>query len=64
VVRGFGAFHSEFPAPATLSEQSALLLAHAHGARAASAALEAGFPWLGTSAEGRLAGRPDTATTA
>jgi sugar/nucleoside kinase (ribokinase family) len=54
VVRGFGAFHSGFPAPATLTEQAALLLRDAQGARAASAVLEAGFRWLGASPDGPL----------
>jgi sugar/nucleoside kinase (ribokinase family) len=54
VVRGFGAFHSGFPTPATLTEQAALLLRDAQGARAASAVLEAGFRWLGASPDGRL----------
>jgi ribokinase len=46
VVRGFGAFHSEFPTPETLAAQSALVLAHAPGTDAGTRLLKAGFPWL------------------
>ena len=64
VIRGFGAFHSQFPTPAVLAEQATSLLADAHGAAAALGLLETGFPWLAASRDARAAARPDTAATA
>jgi ribokinase len=64
VIRGFGAFHSEFPAPAVITEQAAFVLRDAHGARDAAGLLQAGFPWLGTSRDVGLGARTDTAATA
>jgi sugar/nucleoside kinase (ribokinase family) len=46
VVRGFGAFHSEFPRPEILAAQSALVLAHVPGSDAGARLVKAGFPWL------------------
>jgi ribokinase len=48
IVKGFGAFHSELPAPEALSEQAACLLREADGASEARGLLEARFPWLAT----------------
>lgn len=64
VVKGFGAFHSELPTPATLREQAASLLRQADGWSGKSAFFEAHFPWLSTSPSSRLDACSDkTATT-
>jgi sugar/nucleoside kinase (ribokinase family) len=46
VIKGFGAFHSDLPAPETLSEQSAFLLGGVEGPSGPGDLLETHFPWL------------------
>jgi sugar/nucleoside kinase (ribokinase family) len=46
VIKGFGAFHSELPAPETLREQSAFLFGEVEGPSGPGDLLETHFPWL------------------
>jgi len=46
VITGFGAVHSELPAPKTLREQSAWLLRDVEAASSALTPLDTHFPWL------------------
>ncbi len=46
IIRGFGAFHSEFPSPATLLAQATSVLCDAPQAGATRVLLQDRFPWL------------------
>ena len=62
VIKGFGAFHSEFPTPETLREQSAFLLGEVEGPSGPWNLLDTHFPWLAPRPSLRsLAGRDQTA---
>lgn len=48
VIKGFGAFHSEFPTPETLTKLTTYLIREAETSDGAATSLQTHFPWLAT----------------